>query len=153
MLLAIDIGLKAGFALFDQKGKLLRYGSHNFGAVARLKRAAWTMLREPEGISHLILEGGGSLAQVWLRAAEKQDIAVRVVSAEMWRKDLLWIREQRSGVQAKANADDLARAVISWSGLSEPKNLRHDAAEAILVGFWGGLQLGWLNESDIRILR
>ena len=39
-----------------------------------------------------------------------------------------------------------ARAVIEWSGAKRPTSLRHDAAEAILIGLWGALELGWLAE-------
>lgn len=153
MILAIDLGLKFGFALYSSEGKLLRYGSHNFGATARMKRAAWTMLREPEGITHLVVEGGGKLEKVWTQPAEKLGIHIEIISAETWRRDLLLARDQRSGEQAKARADELARNVISSSALSPPKSLRHDAAEAILVGFWQLLRIGWLDESARKILQ
>jgi hypothetical protein len=38
----------------------------------------------------------------------------------------------------------LARRVIDWSAAPRPTSLRHDAAEAILVGFWGALHVGLL---------
>jgi hypothetical protein len=34
--------------------------------------------------------------------------------------------------------------VIEWSGITRPTSLRHDAAEAILIGLWGVLEAGWL---------
>jgi hypothetical protein len=43
----------------------------------------------------------------------------------------------------------MARKVIDWSGARRPTSLRHDAAEAILVGLWGGLQVGWLRELPV----
>ncbi|MBC8076709.1 MAG: hypothetical protein H7Y32_11595, partial [Chloroflexales bacterium] len=37
-----------------------------------------------------------------------------------------------------------ARRVIAWAGAPRPTSLRHDAAEAILIGLWGALEVGWL---------
>jgi hypothetical protein len=39
----------------------------------------------------------------------------------------------------------LARRVIAWSEARRPTSLRHDAAEAILTGLWGVLEVGWLD--------
>jgi hypothetical protein len=55
-------------------------------------------------------------------------------------------RQRRSGVEAKKSADDVARRVIEWSAARRPTSLRHDAAEAILAGLWGALQVGLLDE-------
>jgi hypothetical protein len=55
---------------------------------------------------------------------------------EDWRKSLLLPYQRRSGADAKAAADGLARDVIDRSGAKRPTSLRHDAAEAILVGAW-----------------
>jgi hypothetical protein len=43
---------------------------------------------------------------------------------------------RRSGEDAKAAAEKLARDLIERSGAKRPTSLRHDAAEAILVGVW-----------------
>ena len=53
-------------------------------------------------------------------------------------------RDQRSGEQAKRMADGIARRVVEWSEASRPTSLRHDAAEAILIGLWGVIDVGWL---------
>jgi hypothetical protein len=50
----------------------------------------------------------------------------------------------RTGL-AKSTADDMARRVIEWCGAARPTSLRHDAAEAILIGLWGVLEAGWLD--------
>ena len=39
---------------------------------------------------------------------------------------------------------EMARKVIEWSAAPRPTALRHDTAEAIMIGLWGVLQLGWL---------
>ncbi len=144
VLLAIDLGVKTGLARYSQTGRLLSYGSRNFGTTARLRRAAGQLLAEDPGVTCLVLEGGGPLADIWQHAAEHLHIPVRIVPAERWRRLLLYPRQQRNGRQAKLQAGRLARRVISWSGAPQPTSLRHDAAEAILLGLWGVLELGWL---------
>ena len=147
-LLAVDLGLRTGLALFGGDGRLIWYRSHNLGTVARLKRAVPSLLRLDDAGAppdQLVLEGPRNLADVWTRVAEKRGIPARVIGAETWRPVLLHSRQQRSGKDAKRSADDLARRVIRWSGAPGPTSLRHDAAEAILVGLWGVLQMGWLE--------
>ncbi len=140
-LLAVDCGLKTGLALFTLNGRLLWYRSHNFGSRARLKKAAWSILKEIEGLSHLVIEGGGELAEIWVKEGTKRGLSVQLVQAEQWRKDLLLPRQRHTGKQAKQVADELAREIIDKSGAAKPTSLRHDAAEAILFGCWA-IQLG-----------
>jgi hypothetical protein len=103
-------------------------------------------------VAHLIVEGGGPPADAWVREAERLGAAVERIAAETWRADLLYPRQQRSGPVAKATAGVLARRVIAWSELPRPPRLRHDAAEAILIGLWGVGHVGWLNEPPATIL-
>ena len=146
-LLAVDLGLRTGLAFYGRDGRLQAYRSQNFGNRQRLRRGASSLLREAPDLERLVLEGGGDLAEVWLREGERHGLAVRVVDAETWRRALLLPRQQRSGPQAKEAADGLARAVIAWSGAPAPKGaLRHDAAEAIGAGLWGVRAAGWLAE-------
>jgi hypothetical protein len=140
-LLAVDFGLRTGLAAFGPDGRLRWYRSQHFGSTARLRRGVPALL---DGVSHLVVEGGGSLARVWADEAAARGVEVRWVSAETWRAAFLYPREQRSGERAKRTADELARRVIEWSTAPRPTSLRHDAAEAILVGLWGVLELGWL---------
>ena len=146
MLLAVDLGLRTGFALYGRDGRLVSYRSQNLGSRARLRRAAAGVLADHPDVTRLVLEGGGDLAEIWSKAGHKAGLRVRVVDAETWRRPLLLPREQRSGADAKSAADGLARAVIEWSGAKRPTgSLRHDAAEAIAVGLWGVLAAGWLD--------
>jgi len=151
-LLAVDLGLRTGLALYGQDGRLVWYRSQHFGTAATLRRRVRGLLSEWPDLTWLVLEGGGRLAEIWEREAQRYAIDVKRISAEVWRKQLLYPREQRSGLQAKQNADELARRVIEWSGASRPTSLRHDAAEAILVGLWGVLDRGWLQHlpNDLR---
>jgi hypothetical protein len=144
-LLAVDLGLKTGLALYGEDGKLRWYRSKNFGTTTRLKRAVYAILKEIPGLALLVIEGGGGIAEIWEHEAQKQGIAVRRITAEDWRKTILFGREQRTGAMAKERAARLADAVIAWSGLRRPTAPRHDAAEAILIGLWGVIEDGWLG--------
>ncbi len=144
-LLAVDVGIRTGLAAYRDDGRLIWYRSHNFGAAARLKRAIPALLHEAFDPSFVVLEGGGPLAEHWTSSSERHGARVRRVSAEDWRALFLFPREQRSGDQAKRVADGLARRVIEWSGAPRPTSLRHDAAEAILIGLWGVIDAGWLR--------
>ncbi len=144
-LLAVDVGLRTGFALYGSDGRLRWYRSHNLGTAARLRRAASRVLVEAGPVSHLVLEGGGPLAMIWMKEAESRGIQVLLTSAEMWRSCLLYSREQKDRLTAKQAAGALARRVIHWSSLPGAVRLRHDAAEAILAGLWGVRELGFLN--------
>lgn len=152
-LLGIDLGLRTGLALYGQDGRLCWYRSHNFGTTARLRRGVRSVLDTHPHLAWLVLEGGGPLADVWKREAERRCISVRQISAETWRQQFLYPRQQRSGVQAKDSADVLARRVIAWSNVRRPTSLRDDAAEAILIGLWGVLDVGWLQQLPDAVKR
>lgn len=111
------------------------------------------MLNEFHDISYLVLEGGGQLADIWKREADRLAIPVIRVSAEKWRSKLLYPREQLTGLQAKHYADARARKVIEWSGIARPTSLRHDTAEAILIGLWAVLETGWLENLPHELKR
>jgi hypothetical protein len=68
---------------------------------------------------------------------------VRRIGADVWRRQFLYPREQRSGNLAKDHAEEMARRVIAWSKVRRPTSLRDDTAEAILIGLWGALEVGW----------
>ncbi len=103
------------------------------------------MLNDLPTLAVLVLEGGGTLAEIWEREAENHRVLVRRISAEDWRDALFYPREQRNGKQAKRTAGEMARRVIEWSQATRPTSLRHDAAEAILIGMWGIVDAGWLD--------
>lgn len=143
-LLAVDLGLRSGLALYGADGRLLWYRSHNFGSATRLRRAVRRILDDLPDVTDLVLEGGGRLGDIWISEAQRRTITVRQIAAETWRQHLLYPRQQRSGADAKQHAKRLARRVIEWSQAPRPTTLRDDTAEAILVGLWGMLELGWL---------
>ena len=152
-LLAVDLGVRTGLALFHRDGRLRWYRSQNFGNAARLRRGAPSVLDAAAEVERVVIEGGGPLAVIWEREAARRGLAVRRIFAERWRELLLLPREQRSGAQAKQTADLLARRVIEWSGAPRPTSLRHDAAEAVLVGLWGVIDAGWLDAPPAELRR
>ena len=152
-LIAVDVGVRTGLACFGDDGRLRWYHSQNFGNAARLRRALPGLLAEPRDLTRLVLEGGGVLADAWEHEGERHGLDIIRVAAETWRPVFMLPREQRSGVQAKEVAGRLARIVIAWSGAKRPTSLRHDAAEAILIGLWGVLHAGWIDALPPELVR
>lgn len=152
LLLAVDLGLKTGLALYGDDGRLRWYRSQHFGTAGQLRRAVRSLLVDLPDLAWVVLEGGGPLAAVWEHEADRRSISTRRISAEDWRQRFLYPREQSDRPRAKKNADEIARRVIEWSDASRPTSLRHDAAEAILIGLWGVLEVGWLAgiPGDVR---
>ena len=144
-LLAVDLGLRTGLALYGEDGRLLRYRSTHFPNVGTLKRALPRVLDEAPNLAWLVCEGDRHYGTIWARLAEKRGAKVLRLSAEHWRGDLLSERERGDGVRAKESADKIAREVIAAFGAKRPTSLTHDVAEAILIGLWGVLEVGWLS--------
>jgi hypothetical protein len=109
-----------------------------------LKRGVPAILDGNDAPTAMVIEGGGNLATVWEKEADRRGIARYRISAEEWRQRFLYSREQRSGPEAKHHAGEIARKIIEWSGTDRPTSLRHDAAEAIMIGLWGVVHLDWL---------
>ncbi|SHJ73181.1 hypothetical protein SAMN02745165_03038 [Malonomonas rubra DSM 5091] len=149
-LLAVDVGLHTGLALFSENAELLWYRSHHLSSPAKLKKVIGKLLREQPRPTHVLLEGGGPLAELWITEADKLSIETTQIHAQQWRNRLFYSRQHRSGSQAKREADGLARQVIEQLGGKKPTSLRHDTAEAILIGLFGLLELGWLVQWPIK---
>lgn len=153
-LLAVDLGVRTGLACWGDDGRLRWYRSQNFGDAARLRRAIPGLLATVPDLAWLVVEGGGPLVGAWVREGDRRALTVRVTSAEEWRGLFLLPREQDGGTaRLKAVADRLARRVIVWADGPRPTSLRHDAAEAILVGLWGTLVAGWRDRLPPDLLR
>jgi hypothetical protein len=145
--------VRTGLALYGRDGRLKWYRSRNFGTIQRLRRGVSAVLGDIPDIAWLVLEGGGELAEIWEREAIRLSLPVMRINAELWRKDFLYPREQRSGAEAKLKAGQMARRVILWSGVRKPTSLKHDAAEAILAGLWGVIDVGWLESLPLELRR
>lgn len=136
MILAVDLGVKTGMALFEASGEPVWVRSSNFGNATRLKKAVPGFLDALPERSILVMEGGGTMGEIWKKEAKKHSISIVQIHAGEWRKDIFYQRDQRSGVSAKNNALQLAMQILRKSGIPAPKSMTDDAAEAFLVGYW-----------------
>ncbi len=136
MLLAVDLGIRTGFALYNTEGELLWYRSRNYGNKQRLRRDIQNMFSQIPSLSHVILEGGGDIARIWLKECRQRNISFKQIYAEEWRRDLFDPKEIRTGQQAKLKAIHLAREIISKCNGPNATSMLDDAAEAILIGYW-----------------
>jgi len=144
-LLAVDAGLHTGLALYSRDSQLLWYRSHHLADQQKLKRLVATLLRSSPQPTHIYLEGGGPLAELWQREALKLERAFVQLHAAQWREKLFYTRQHPSGRVAKQQALKMATGVIDHLSHKKPTGLRHDTAEAILIGLYGLLDLGWLG--------
>jgi broad specificity phosphatase PhoE len=133
---AVDLGLRCGIALFRQDGELVSYRSTNFGSRTRLKQGVYDILADVADLRRVVVEGDTILARPWRLAADRLGASYERVAPETWREELLDPGQRRSGAEAKRSADELAREVIARSELPAPTSLTDDAAEAILIGVW-----------------
>ena len=108
IVLAIDVGMKAGLAWFNVEGELIRARSTRFANRTVLKKALPSIWTEQPGVTQLVLEGQGEIADIFRKSAERASIPVQQFSAEDWREEMLLPRQRRSGKQAKAHAETIA---------------------------------------------
>tara|TARA_B100000513_G_scaffold195634_1_gene126799 strand:- start:126 stop:2048 length:1923 start_codon:yes stop_codon:yes gene_type:complete len=162
LLLAIDVGLRNGLALYSGNGSLLRFEYLEAESVAELEERAVGVFASwpaelPEGwgahgytrITHVVCEGGDlPLRAAWESEAALHGARYGEVLAHSWRKNLLSKKEQKSGQLAKAAARLIARQLVNDYGAgaagSHQGKMQTDMAEAILVGYHSIHQLGWL---------
>jgi len=148
-LLAVDAGVKTGLALYDNKGCLCWYRSHNMGSVASLRTAAYHLLNSIENLSWVVIEGGGPVAQAWIKEATRKNLNIIRTDAGEWRKVILHPREFRNSAIAKQSAITLSKQIIESSYAPSANRPNHDAAEAILIGLWGCREAGFRAEPFI----
>lgn len=135
-LLALDLGLRAGLAWFDEQGNLLGYRSTHFPDRTRMKRGVHTILKELSTVEHIVGEGDPRLARIWAREGGRYGMEFSLIAAEQWRPALLLPRERKGKQSAKSAAIRLAKTIIVASQQPRPTSLLHDAAEAICIGHW-----------------
>ncbi len=141
-LLSIDTGVVTGMAVFSKEGRLLYYGSHNYGDKNRLKRNIPQLLASWSNIDLLLLEGGGRMADVWINQARMAGINYRVIQAEEWRGLFFAFPAGLNSLHAKSVAVEYARVVIAQLAVKKRKELAHHTAEAILSGVFVLHRLG-----------
>lgn len=144
-LLAVDLGVRTGFALYNNKGEILRYHSRNFGSAQRLKNAIFQILQSSGNLKFLYLEGGGKLEKYWLKAAEKRGVETIQLHADEWRRMLYPDAKQDARTkQSKQLAAKKAGELLRSQSLPVPTIWNDDVAEALLIGWYGCIRQGWL---------
>jgi len=164
LLVAVDLGLKSGVALYSSDGILLRYEQFHFekdslaetvkSLVENWESAANAIAvthddeegtRLPYRVTHIALEGAnGYMLQAWSDA--RPDLSILRVPPEEWRADLLLEKERTSGSNAKAASRLIARQVVDDFGSMSKHEGKFptDVAEAVCMGFYVGRKLGWM---------
>ena len=149
-LLALDLGLRFGWACYTDDARLIAYGSHHCAKRAKLKSIAWSTLSKLPTGSEVYIEGGGVLLDVWCKEARRRQVICHVLHAERWRADCLLPRDQQSGASAKRKAQTLSRTIITTQSGQAPISLRHDTAEATLMGWWALYQSEWISPTEFK---
>lgn len=143
-ILAIDLGLRTGLAVWDDRGRLRTWNLIRFRSPRALRDGIRTLVRDlDEDVVLAVAEGDTDLARIWSRALSARDIPVRTVSAHTWRRDVFADRPDLDGKEAKQAAITLARRLIRERADRGAPHLRHDAAEAICLGYWAAWTERW----------
>ncbi|MBK6967010.1 MAG: hypothetical protein IPH20_24675 [Bacteroidales bacterium] len=145
-LLAVDAGIKTGLALYGIATGLVWYRSHNMSSISSLRKAAGHLVNSIEGLSVIVVEGGGPVAEAWKKEGQRAGIQIIATDAGEWRKEMLYPREYRNSATAKQSAILLVGQIIEKSVAPSKNSPTHDAAEAILIGLWGCRKVGWINK-------
>ena len=148
--LAIDLGLRLGWSCYQSDGQLIAYGSHHCGQANKLNALSYNALKRLPTRSQLFVEGSGSLLKYWVKNAKRFELSVTTLHAEEWRIDCLALKQRQCGKIAKAEALKMARALIKSNAIQAAASLRHDTAEACLIGWWALHQLGWISTEQFK---
>ncbi|MGC8864295.1 MAG: hypothetical protein ACP5O2_01120 [Bacteroidales bacterium] len=133
-LLAVDLGVKTGLAVFTPDGRLLWYGSRNYGSKNSLRSDIPRLLLQYGPLRRLVLEGGGALHEVWHKEAQRWQIPITAFHAGHWRELLFGSDYLMHTDKAKDKAVEMAGRVIRLVGIQRFSTPVHHAAEAILSG-------------------
>jgi Icc-related predicted phosphoesterase len=157
-LLAVDLGLRTGTAVFDRNGTILAVDTWHFRDHDALRKGLQNLF-ETHNISHVVIEGeDGKLFGTWRQAVERLDQSVHLarVIADDWRRVLLTNKERRDARKAKSAAGLIAKQLLvlqNSSSVPVTKKLSADAAEALLVGHYSVRLLGWVDSSEPPVRR
>ena len=149
-LLAVDLGLRTGAALFDHNGKILRVSSCHFVNPDALKQGLVDLIMK-SGVTHVVIEGEDrKLYNIWKKAIEQLpgDVNIARVIADDWRKDFLLKKERMNAFKAKEAASLIAKQFLVGTEYETAK-LSVDAHEAVLIGHHSLRVLGWVDSSSL----
>jgi predicted phosphodiesterase len=174
LLVAVDLGLRTGLALYSEEGRLLEYQNAIYTSEDELRvgclalLAAWeakyqqvTTDEDDEAISyhisHVALEGADvALKALWRDMIHDHldDAHILLVKPEEWRADLLLSKEKASGEAAKEASRLIARQLVAdYGGRLHEGKFPTDVAEAVLLGYHVSRRLGWLVRKEPSVRR
>jgi hypothetical protein len=104
---AVDLGLRTGLALYGPDARLRWYRSQHFANRGSLRRGVYGLLDAEPDMAHLVLEGGGPIADIWVREAERREITVHRIAAEAWRGKFFRPKDQRGRDRRRLTTDGL----------------------------------------------
>ncbi|MEE8601532.1 hypothetical protein [Euzebya tangerina] len=160
-LVAVDLGLRTGICVWRRGGPgsafVVSYRSTHVGSRRALKSLARGVIAQHPMVVAVVVEGDRQMGEMWHRTANRQGARALDVSPERWRSVLFQPRERQPAATAKAIAVQRADEVIRWSrtiaGRDAAANptgpLRHDTADAVMIGLWACLELGWLEPREV----
>jgi len=155
-LLAVDLGLRTGTAVFDSTGVVLAVDSWYFKSHDALLDGL-TDLLSTHAITHVVIEGEDrKLYNIWRKAVEGFDgVQLARVIADDWRRSMLAKKEMRDARKAKSAAGMIAKQVLKKSENEAliDKKISADAAEALLIGCYALRVLGWDNSTEPLVRR
>ncbi len=88
-LLAVDARIKTGLALYGIATGLVWYRSHNMSSISSLRKAAGHLVNSIEGLSVIVVEGGGPVAEAWKKEGQRAGIQIIATDAGEWRKECI----------------------------------------------------------------
>ena len=167
MLVAVDLGLRTGLALYSDDGRLLEYEHAIFESEEGLQAscvklmADWEAKYQSHGdksyhITHVAIEGADvALRSVWRSIVEDVlHCQMLLVKPEEWRSDLLLAKEQTSGEAAKEASRLIARQLVAdYGGMLHEGKFPTDVAEAVLLGYHVSRRLAWIPRKEPCIRR
>ena len=158
-LLSVDLGLRSGFAIYDNEGTLTTAFGRRFESQSNIDASINEVLVDVTrnySITHYVLEGDNVLQKAWREAiatfigTEQTTVEIITVSPAEWRAQMLMKKEAESGSSAKAAARLIARQIMWRAGLVDEystKPMDTDVAEAILIGYYATrTKLNWTGE-------
>jgi Icc-related predicted phosphoesterase len=153
-LLAVDLGLRTGTAVFNSSGAVLAVDSWRFKDHDDLDQGLQQLLSSHD-ITHVVIEGEDrKLFSIWRRAIERlEGVQLARVVADDWRRMLLSRKEMRDARKAKNAAGMIAKQILKGNEELHGKKLSSDASEALLVGCYAVRVLGWDNSTEPAVQR
>ena len=160
-LLSVDLGLRSGFAVYDNEGTLRTAFGRHFVSQSNIEASINEVLvnvTRNYSITHYVLEGDNILQKTWREAiatftgTEHSTVEILTVSPAEWRAQMLMKKEAESGSSAKAAARLIARQIMWRAGLVDEYSTQAmdtDVAEAILIGYYATrTKLNWTGEGQ-----